>query len=93
MNKHRIAISMEDTDIEREMTTLIITTKDSLAKVSEKLNTAFDKYDVAEGIALDYREGYGWGTEGFIEYLKHRYKKSWTISEEVPDAEFNFVGM
>ena len=92
MNKHRIAISMEDTDIERETTTLIITTKDSLEAVSEKLNTAFEKFDRAEGIALDYRED-GWGIESFIEYLRHIYRKSWTIEEEIPDETFEFIGM
>ena len=92
MNKHRITISMEDADIERETTTLIITTKDSLATVSEKLNTAFEKFDRAEGIAADYRED-GWGIEIFIAYLEHRYRKGWNIEEEIPDETFEFIGM
>lgn len=92
MNTHRIAVSMEDADIERETTTLIITTKDSLATVSEKLNTAFRKFDCAEGIALKYREGYGWGTDGFIEYLNRIYG-DWAIEEELPDATLEFIGM
>ena len=92
MNKHRIAISMEDSDIERETTTLIITTKDSLATVSKKLNTAFDKFDRAEGIAADYRED-GWGIDSFVAYLEHRYRKGWTIEVDEPDAEFEFIGM
>lgn len=92
MNKHRIAISMEDTDIERETTTLIITTTDSLTTVSEKLNTAFAKFDRAEGIAQDYRED-GWGIDSFVAYLKHIYGQSWTIKEEEPNATFKFIGM
>ena len=91
MNKHRITISMEDDDIERETTTLIINTTDSLEVVSDKLNTAFNKYDCAEGIALDYRED-GWGTDSFVKYLRHIYK-NWTIEEEIPDATFEFIGM
>ena len=92
MNKHRIAISMEDSDIERTSTTLIITTEDNLATVSDKLNTAFRDYDYAEGIALEYREAYGWGTDGFIEYLNRIYG-DWTIEEEIPDATLEFIGM
>ena len=92
MNKHRIAISMEDDDIERETTTLIITTKDNLVTVSEKLNTAFEKFDRAEGVALDYRED-GWGIESFVAYLTHIYRKVWTIEEEMPDETFEFIGM
>lgn len=92
MNTHRIAISMEDTDIERETTTLIITTKDSLATVSEKLNTAFEKFDRAEGVAADYRED-GWGIDSFVAYLEHRYRKGWTIEEDIPDETLEFIGM
>ena len=92
MNKYKIAISMEDTDIEKEMTILIITTNDSLATVSDKLNTAFNKFDCAEGIAEEYRED-GWSVDSFVRYLKHIYKKHWIIEVDEFDAEFEFIGM
>lgn len=91
MNRHRITISMEDTDIERETITLIITTKDSLEIVSKKLNVAFEKFDRAEGIALDYRED-GWGIDSFVAYLNCIYGE-WHIDEETPDVKFEFIGM
>ena len=92
MNAHRIAISMEDTDIERETTTLVITTKDTLSEVCSKLRESFDLYDRVEGIALDYREDYGWGVYGFVEYLRHMHK-DWWIDEELPDATLELIGM
>lgn len=92
MNKHRITFSMEDSDIEMEMTTLIITTTDSLHEVCEKLHVAFDKYDRAEGVARDYREAYGWGIDGFVYYLTDQHCE-WFISEETPDVTLKFVGM
>ena len=92
MNKHRIAISMEDSDIEREVTTLVITTKDTLSAVCLKLRESFNLYDRAEGVALDYREDYGWGTYGFVEYLSHMHE-DWWIDKELPDATLEFIGM
>lgn len=92
MNTHKIAFSMEDTDIEREATTLLITTTDSLETVCEKMRVSFTLYDRAEGVALKYREAYGWGTDGFIEYLNRIYG-DWAIEEEIPDATLEFIGM
>jgi hypothetical protein len=92
MNTHKIAISMEDTDIEKETTTLLISTNDNLAKVCEELKTAFNKYDRAEGVALDYREEYGWGIYGFICYIDDQYDE-WDISTDNPDITLEFIGM
>lgn len=92
MNKHKIMFSMEDDSIERETATIIISTDESLSEVSEKLETAFEKFDRAEGVAANYRED-GWGVDSFIAYLKRLYRKAWTIKEEVPDETFEFVGM
>jgi hypothetical protein len=92
MYTHRIAISMEDTDIERETTILLISTTESLTDVCEQLQIAFNEYDRAEGIALKYREAYGWGILGFVEYLNRIYGY-WRIEEEIPDETLEFIGM
>jgi hypothetical protein len=92
MNTHRIAFSMEDTDIEREATTLLITTTDDLHTVCEKMRESFNLYDRAEGIALDYREDYGWGIDGFVAYLTEQHDE-WQIFEDTPDATLEFIGM
>lgn len=91
MNKHRIAISMEDTDIEREMAILIITTNDNSSIILEKLKTAFENFDRAEGIAEEYRQD-GWGISSFIAYLNHIYE-DWQVEEDIPDMTLKFVGM
>lgn len=92
MNEHRITFSMEDADIERETLTIIVTTRDSLHTVCEKISEAFNMYDCGEGLALEYREEYGWGTDGFIYYLTELHAE-WHIFVEQPDATLKFIGM
>lgn len=83
---------MEDTDIPSDTCVIKITTKDSLNVVESKIHTSFELYDTATGIALDYRESYGWGTEGFVEFLKHRYRKSWTVALVNSDLDIFLEG-
>ena len=83
---------MEDTVITGEMTTLLISTKDGLEEVCEKIKTAFDRYDRAEGIALDHRKEYGWGIYGFVRYLVDEYEE-WVINNDNPDAILELIGM
>ena len=92
MNTHRIAFSMEDADIEREATMLLIATTDSLEAVCEKMRESFNSYDRAEGVALDYREDYGWGIDGFVAYLTEQHDE-WQIFVENPDVVLEFIGM
>ena len=91
LHTHRVIVSLEDDEIERTTATLLITTKDSLATVSKKLNTAFEKFDSFDGSASEHYE-HGWGVDSFVDYLKHRYRKGWVIEEVIPDATFEFYG-
>lgn len=84
---------MKDIDIATESQTIIIKTKESLRKCEAKINTAFKFFDQAIGAALYYRESFGWGTEGFIEYLKHRYSRTWQIDEIVSDTYITLEGV
>ena len=93
MNQHKIVITMEGESIPMNATTVIITTQDNLSEVSDKLNAAFRVYDEEGGESYGIHRDYGWGIEGFIEYLKIRYRNEWAIELDKRDAVFNFTSV
>lgn len=90
--RYKIQISMEDCDIPRETACVLIKPVLPLCDVNSQINKDFRKYDIADGKAAEYREDYGWGIRGFVEYLNYLHK-DWEIKLDfTPDAEIRLVG-
>ena len=90
--KYKIQISMEDTDIPRETVCIFIGTNTPFCNVVAQIKKDFQKYDTAVGEALKYRENYGWGIEGFVNYLNYLHR-DWDISLDTPcNTEILLIG-
>lgn len=91
LRMYTICLQLKDTDIEATSQVITILTRDSIECVRQKLQTAFQRFDLSIGKASEFRYSYGWGVYGFIEYLKARYYKSWIL--EINETEFiTFIG-